>query len=194
MDIKTLKQLAALRQQIEDTEAEIAEWTARRMQALQEQSQSAQARCVQTFATHFGQDDDFEVEVFDDGAAARYKTLEISLMPLQENSPDLLKLRVTGVFDIDTYHEISLAPPDVASKTPPPKPGGDSEMARLAQQLRELRIELSQLRKEVNQIEDGHLAYVVRGAKPKTRENDGTERFGSFEAYLRSTFEFNGTA
>ena len=194
MNIKTLKQLAALRQQIEDTEAEIVDWTTRRMQALHEQSESAQAQCVKTFATHFGRDDDFEVEVFDNGAAARYMTLEISLMPLQDNSPDLLKLRVTGVFDIDTYHEISLAPPEVSTNAPSPKPGGDSEMARLAQELRELRIELSQLRKEVSQIEDGHLAFVVRGVKPKTRENDGTERFGSFEAYLRSTFEFNGTS
>lgn len=194
MNIKTLKQLAALRQQIEDTEAEIAEWTTRRTTALQQQAQSAQAECVQAFAAHFEQDDDFEVEAFEDGAAARYKTLEISLVPLQDNSPDLMKLRIAGVFEIDTYHEISLAPPDVTTNAPTPTPGGDSDMARLAQTLRELRIGLSQLRKEVSKIEDGHLAFVVRGVTQKTRDNDGSKRFDSFQAYLRSTFDLNGVA
>lgn len=194
MDIKTLKQLATLRQQIEDTQTDIATLTAQRDAQLREQAESAKQQCVASFAEHFRRDGDFEVEVFDNGASARYKTLEISLMPLKEDSPDLLKLRVTGVFDIDTYHEISLAPPNVASNAPPPQAGGDSEMARLAQSLRELRVEMSRLRKEVKQIEEGNLAFVVRGATPKTRDNDGTQHFNSFQVYLRSTFELNGRA
>lgn len=189
-----LKQLATLRQQIEDTQVNIAELTAQRQEQLREQAESAKQQCVATFAEHFQRDGDFEVEVFDNGATARYKTLEISLMPLKDDSPDLLKLRVTGVFDIDTYHEISLAPPDVALNAPPPKASGDTEMARLAQTLRELRVEMSQLRKEVKQIEQGNLAFVVRGATPKTRDNDGTQHFNSFQVYLRSTFVLNGVA
>ena len=194
MDIKTLKQLASLRQQIEDSQARIAELIDQRDRALQEQTDEAKQGCIQAFADHFRRDGDIEVETFEDGALARYKTLEISLLPLQDNSPDLLKLRVSGVFDIDTYHEISLAPPDVSTPTPPPRAGGDTEMARLAQRLQELRIEMNVLRKEVNHIEQGHLAFVVRGATPKTRENAGMEHFSSFEEYLRTKFVLNGKA
>lgn len=193
MNVQTLKQLAQLRAQIEKYEDQMQALAEARQQAYEERIDSLRQTCYTAFADYFRQDGEFEVEVYDNGAMASYLTLEVAILPLQNSYPDVMKLHITGAFEVDMYHEIAVDFRSGEAQPPAPR-AADSDLSRLANRLQELRMKTSRLRGEVSAIQNDQPKYVVRGVKAKTAGDDGAETFASFQDYLERVFSLRAQA
>lgn len=195
MSIKTLKQLAVLRKQLGETEQMIDVLETQRRKVFQEQTAIVQQQCLDAFFSYFAQDRDFELDVYENSVTARYLSLEITLTALRDGSPDILRMHIAGAQEVDVYHEIGLSlQTDASRRTAPTRMGGDTDLVRLANRLQDMRFRAGTVKEEISALQRAQFAFVVRGLSPRSSQNNGTETFQEFTAYLDQEFQLTALA